>query len=1168
MYKVKIGDEKMTYRVASTSQDIRQVKNQQQDTQELPIQTGDVFEGKVTTIDKNSLTIEFTKNNKSEQLTIATQSAPELSVDDSVCVSVISYTKDSLKLSITKLSAESIQSIQNHNPITQKVNMDDLKKTLVDTNNPLQYSKQLEQHIEQTITQVDTMLKSFTDEELATLINENYDVTKMSLEVLYQVGHSPRIDKKIALIGDKNYEMSITVNDVAIKQLIDEGVKSNGLVRIPEEQLKQIMEALAHNDIVPNMKNVEKVVNFTEKVDKIKDIDTNKIIQFLASDKENTIGEIYKSLFISKSKEKVNVMSEKDYQDIKSDVQAIIDNKFPETIEKDDLYTIAKTIVVKGLPLNERALDVIGFVKSETSKEETIRIAVEQLKKNAKPDDVLITNQKNASQLLSKEEVANTLSVLQQATTLMVEELSAEEKPITIQALSQKMPEMSLLVTEKNRKDQINLEVINKVENKIENKIENKVPLSREIENLEILRYQMTFKAAMRLNIEGVDLANTQLDELRAKIEGFSTEFMHGDAATVSSSVNSSSKVEETMIVEVNRHFALINGGSTASIARIALESSSEESIASITQKVERGVDRYDQLRTMPRPDLGDNIEKAFSNVDAILEDLLLETTTFNRRAVEILGRNEMPITEDTINSVKVLDVQLQELIGRLVPEHVKELISNKVDVLNEPIENMLKFVLDKDAKMQTNIEDTVAKSLYQMFQKDELSSEQRNGLMGVYRMINSIENSKGAAIGFLVERQLPVTFESLFDASNYIRLSKGSSMMNNVINDDFGKLESLQKDGMTIKEQIRSGYFEKEKALNEGLRAVLQGNQLDNFSSNEKETTAINQKLMTEAISREINSQNVLFGNPTLNDSTKNTLKDIYDAVVKQEVEQLKAILDEINPKQKALIKEGLLMSESSRQSLSINDWKAMHQMDKDMFALKPMLNSFMEQISPMESLDKAFKNAMETLLNDPSQAGKERFETSLKALIDETKKESIKQVLDDNVMQSVRQSGKLLDASAPKPLSDLARDIEGQLLIQRNLMKEDYLHIPVMVNGQMQQMNMYFLNRENNTVSQEDSMSIYFSFSTQHIGTTNVRVQLVGDDVDVTLFATSDRGNQKVKDSEAQFLALFDRIGFSVNKLKFDSFKVPKAVGQDTGDIQSKQVRKYQESRYEKTV
>ena len=48
--------------------------------------------------------------------------------------------------------------------------------------------------------------------------------------------------------------------------------------------------------------------------------------------------------------------------------------------------------------------------------------------------------------------------------------------------------------------------------------------------------------------------------------------------------------------------------------------------------------ERYETWMTTTRSDLGDSIQKAFRNVDSILEDLGMEISEENRRAVRILG--------------------------------------------------------------------------------------------------------------------------------------------------------------------------------------------------------------------------------------------------------------------------------------------------------------------------------------------------------------------------------------------------------------------------------------------------------------------------------------------------------------------------------------------------
>ena len=71
---------------------------------------------------------------------------------------------------------------------------------------------------------------------------------------------------------------------------------------------------------------------------------------------------------------------------------------------------------------------------------------------------------------------------------------------------------------------------------------------------------------------------------------------------------------------------------------------------------------------TQPRSELGDSIQKAFRNVDDILQDMDLETTDANRRAVRILGYNRMAVTPENMAKVKDADLMLQRITEKLTP--------------------------------------------------------------------------------------------------------------------------------------------------------------------------------------------------------------------------------------------------------------------------------------------------------------------------------------------------------------------------------------------------------------------------------------------------------------------------------------------------------------------
>ena len=70
---------------------------------------------------------------------------------------------------------------------------------------------------------------------------------------------------------------------------------------------------------------------------------------------------------------------------------------------------------------------------------------------------------------------------------------------------------------------------------------------------------------------------------------------------------------------------------------------------AQMQQAFEKANESYETLMTAPRSDMGDSMQKAFRNVDAILESMKLDTSAANQRAVRILAYNGLDITEENI---------------------------------------------------------------------------------------------------------------------------------------------------------------------------------------------------------------------------------------------------------------------------------------------------------------------------------------------------------------------------------------------------------------------------------------------------------------------------------------------------------------------------------------
>lgn len=219
--------------------------------------------------------------------------------------------------------------------------------------------------------------------------------------------------------------------------------------------------------------------------------------------------------------------------------------------------------------------------------------------------------------------------------------------------------------------------------------------------------------------------------------------------------------------------------------------------------QMERAGEAYETLQTTPRADLGDSIQKAFRNVDDILEDLDLEVTEANRRAVRILAYNEMAINEESVMQMKAADQKVQNVMQNLSPSVVMEMIREGVNPLEMNVEELNRKAEEIKNRLDAGDEDKFSKYLWKLEHRQEITEQERDSYIGIYRMLSQIDKTDGAVIGALVQQGAELSMKNLLTA---VRTNRNSGI-NVSVDDNFGEIESLNTQGMSITQQIEAAY-------------------------------------------------------------------------------------------------------------------------------------------------------------------------------------------------------------------------------------------------------------------------------------------------------------------------------------------------------------------------
>lgn len=227
----------------------------------------------------------------------------------------------------------------------------------------------------------------------------------------------------------------------------------------------------------------------------------------------------------------------------------------------------------------------------------------------------------------------------------------------------------------------------------------------------------------------------------------------------------------------------------------------------------ERAQASYEKLMTVPRSDLGDSIDKAFASVDHILKDLGVELTDENRRAVRILGYNQMEMNLSNLEAVRDADRQVQGVLEKLTPAATLKMIRDGFNPLEKSFGELEQYFKTLPAEYKKEA-DSYSRFLYGLERNNEITPEERESYIGIYRLVRQLEKAEGAAVGALVNSQTEIHFSNLLSALQ----SSRNRPLDMRVSDETGDRLKLLRKGESISAQIS-------RAFNKTVREIREAN-------------------------------------------------------------------------------------------------------------------------------------------------------------------------------------------------------------------------------------------------------------------------------------------------------------------------------------------------------
>ena len=352
---------------------------------------------------------------------------------------------------------------------------------------------------------------------------------------------------------------------------------------------------------------------------------------------------------------------------------------------------------------------------------------------------------------------------------------------------------------------------------------------------LEETRLILTLEASVSLLKKGINLDTKDLEKLvddlkQAEKESYAPFLMDNDEVDIK-------KYDDDLTLKLDvfkQTVIAIEHVKTAPLSVVGDVAFSEKTptlneVAELSNKAKSEFSKaersYETMMTMPRYDMGDSIKKAFRNVDDILEDLEIEATRLNEKAVRILGYSGMEITEANIEKAVKAEVAVENVITHMTPARTLKMIRDGFNPLDTDIYELSNELLSED-------EDTgntkYTEFLYKLEKSSEITESEKSAFIGLYRLFRKIEKSDGKLVGDVIKADEKLTLSNIISASRSDR-QVGTDIK---IDDSFGALEKLITHGESITDQILQGF--KTKELNKQY-AKEEANEIRNIITKEE---------------------------------------------------------------------------------------------------------------------------------------------------------------------------------------------------------------------------------------------------------------------------------------------------------------------------------------------
>lgn len=970
--------------------------------------------------------------------------------------------------------------------------------------------------------------KSEMNKNLAVLTGDDYKSMEESVGSVDKC-EEEYVDKAVEKI--KQQKLDNETNREENRKAVDEfeeelkKIQATGILDSKAEaQLKKILES---SDIPVTSENISRIVSALQMSSSALNMSDDTKAYIVGNGLTPTIENIYHGQYSGSDAVDGSIYDTEVWEQISSQVERLID---ATGLDKESTIADAKWLFANDLPVTAdalRTMSVLNDISSDMSVKTSFEQILQSVAAGASPEQASL----DTSEFVIARSIINNFAVITDADISTAVKAAAGDIAFTNEnysgngVLNLELLRMAAAYNKTNPAA-ADISSNNIPTTVVEGMSDKQVIAKRYIAEICL---KMTSQSVMSMRQKGIDVNTAPLEQI---VEALRDEenSVYTAGMTAKASEGELSLLQETMQQKTdiaNAPASLI--GRTVRQQNLLTLNELHAAASSETYGRQQYGQIYEMVSTQADAFYGDSIQKAFASVPNLLKELGMEDTNANERAVRILGYNGMEITEENVLSVKEYDTVLNRVIDNMKPSTVLEMIRQGDNPLDTSINELDSKLTAINASKDLSSEEKYSKYLWQLQKSGDISEQEREGYIGIYRLLNNIEKSDGAAIGAVLQTDREMTLGNLLTA---VRTMKNQGI-DKKIDDDFGGLKELNYMASSITEQIDNGF----NAADMSSDSSKDGTD-SNASKNDNTTGRYFDTLVSDTLDEISPSK--------LSEISDGDVEKMLDTSLEMFAQQVKEADTDKNTEKAYYDKKAEDLRNVESESAEAKNMLSELEIPATIENIEAAVNYIENSYSPLKESYKR-KN----VLDDDEQA---EFDEVIDSVADALGSE-------ESIQKKCKQAEKymedILNKSYEKPDADY-EDLEKLRTLSKGISLNMFMterrsyDIPIKTGDTITNMNVTLIANGDEkgkvkvSISGNDTDSDEFSA----LGDVSVELKVTGDALKGYVFAGERHGYELLKDSSEMLLEGLKAGGFDVKNISYGMNRVSGTGGFAAGE------------------